>query len=172
MATAPVKTGLLNTWKEIASYLGRGVRTAQRWERHGLPVRRVAPGPRASVIADSRDIDAWLQSAKSRNAIPAAPSVLDFGEGSIGHELELYRELSEEMNSLVLASRFSLNDLMMNVRLLRRNCGKLAQTGAEMKRCARIPSRVPGSSQPAAIFLRHARRRDIAASAEPRASAR
>jgi hypothetical protein len=62
--------GLLNSWKEISAYLGRGVRTAQRWERHGLPIRRVARGPRASVIAHTNEIDAWLKSARSRVYIP------------------------------------------------------------------------------------------------------
>ena len=33
---------LLNSWKEIAAYMGRGVRTLQRWERDlALPVRRL-----------------------------------------------------------------------------------------------------------------------------------
>ena len=33
----------LDSWKEIATYLGRGVRTAQRWEREeGLPVHRLS----------------------------------------------------------------------------------------------------------------------------------
>ena len=32
---------ILNSWKEIANYLGRGVRTVQRWERDlRLPVHR------------------------------------------------------------------------------------------------------------------------------------
>jgi hypothetical protein len=32
----------LDSWKEIASYLGRGVRTVQRWEcEEGLPVHRL-----------------------------------------------------------------------------------------------------------------------------------
>ena len=31
---------LLNGWKQIANYLGRGVRTIQRWESLGLPVRQ------------------------------------------------------------------------------------------------------------------------------------
>ena len=31
----------LNGWKEIAVFLGKGVRTVQRWERdHGLPIHR------------------------------------------------------------------------------------------------------------------------------------
>ena len=33
----------LDSWKVIAAYLGRGVRTVQRWERdEGLPVHRLA----------------------------------------------------------------------------------------------------------------------------------
>lgn len=51
---------ILTSWKEIAAHLRRGVRTAQRWERAGLPVKRVTKGSRAPVVADSEDIDAWL----------------------------------------------------------------------------------------------------------------
>lgn len=60
MAQFATKPGLLNSWKEIACYLGRGVRTAQRWERLGLPVRRVSRGRHSPVIAHAADIDAWL----------------------------------------------------------------------------------------------------------------
>jgi|SRR5579859_70564 len=53
---------ILNSWKEIAEYLGRGVRTAQRWERDlGLPVRRPRGKERSAVVAVSSDIDAWLK---------------------------------------------------------------------------------------------------------------
>ncbi|HZR28977.1 MAG TPA: hypothetical protein VFA71_09360 [Terriglobales bacterium] len=53
---------ILNSWKEIAKYLGRGVRTAQRWERDlALPVRRPRGKERSAVIAVSSDIDAWLK---------------------------------------------------------------------------------------------------------------
>jgi tetratricopeptide (TPR) repeat protein len=49
----------LDSWKEIAGYLRRGLRTVQRWERAaGLPVRRVAPG-RGAVYAFRADLDAW-----------------------------------------------------------------------------------------------------------------
>jgi Tfp pilus assembly protein PilF len=61
-------TGRLDSWKEIASYLRRGVRTAQRWEREaGLPVRRVA-AERGGVYAFRADIDAWWQSRAVMNA--------------------------------------------------------------------------------------------------------
>jgi hypothetical protein len=55
---------LLNSWKEIAQYLSRGVRTVQRWERDlELPVRRPHNRKRSTVIAFSSDIDQWLYRA-------------------------------------------------------------------------------------------------------------
>jgi hypothetical protein len=51
----------LDGWKEIASYLGRGVRTVQRWEREfGLPVRRMGADRGESVFAFTGEIDRWL----------------------------------------------------------------------------------------------------------------
>lgn len=52
---------VLSGWKEISGYLRCGVRTAQRWELSGLPVHRPLPGARSPVVADSQDIDSWLQ---------------------------------------------------------------------------------------------------------------
>ena len=50
----------LDSWKEIASHLGRTVRTVQRWERdEGLPVRRHVHLKLSSVYAYSDEIDAW-----------------------------------------------------------------------------------------------------------------
>ena len=52
---------VLNSWKEIAAYLRRGVRTVQRWERDlNLPVRRPRNRSRSAVIALCSDIDSWL----------------------------------------------------------------------------------------------------------------
>jgi hypothetical protein len=53
----------LDSWKELAVYLGREVRTVQRWERsEGLPVRRHDHAKASSVYAFKCEIDAWLQS--------------------------------------------------------------------------------------------------------------
>jgi hypothetical protein len=54
----------LNSWKEIASFLGRDERTAKRWEatRH-LPVRR-APGGRSTVFAYRHELEAWLRQGR------------------------------------------------------------------------------------------------------------
>jgi Tol biopolymer transport system component len=55
----------LDSWKEIASYLGRGVRTVQRWERdEGLPVHRLAHEKRGSVYAYRPEVDAWWESRR------------------------------------------------------------------------------------------------------------
>jgi len=67
---------LLNSWKEIAAYLDRGVRTVQRWEAHfGLPVRRPSGQHRSSVIAFKDDLDAWLRSCRRIDEARALPSI-------------------------------------------------------------------------------------------------
>ena len=56
------KSDVLNSWKEIARYLGRGVRTVQRYERElGLPVRRPRGRARSAVIAFTAELDEWLR---------------------------------------------------------------------------------------------------------------
>lgn len=52
----------LTSWKEIARYLNKSVRTVQRWEREfGLPVRRPAGRDAATVLALPQELDLWLQ---------------------------------------------------------------------------------------------------------------
>lgn len=55
-------TMILKGWKDIAKYLGCGVRTVQRWEMLGLPVRRPSHRLKSAVVALSEDLDAWLRS--------------------------------------------------------------------------------------------------------------
>src|SRR5438552_18009742 len=57
----------LESWKEIAAYLGRDVTTVRRWERReGLPVHRHVHDKGGSVYAFSSELDAWLHSRKLR----------------------------------------------------------------------------------------------------------
>jgi hypothetical protein len=52
----------LDTWKEIAVYLGREVRTAQRWQKtEGLPVHRHFHVKASTVYAFKHEVDAWLR---------------------------------------------------------------------------------------------------------------
>lgn len=62
---------VLTSWKEIAVYLGKGVRTVQRWETElGLPVRRPNPGDRRIVIAIPLEIDSWVSKKTARKMTP------------------------------------------------------------------------------------------------------
>jgi len=50
----------LESWKEVAAYLGRDVTTVRRWEkREGLPIRRLQHSRQGSVYAYSAELDAW-----------------------------------------------------------------------------------------------------------------
>src|SRR6201984_1136609 len=50
----------LESWKEIAAYLGRDVTTVRRWERReGLPVYRILHSKLGSVYAYTTELDAW-----------------------------------------------------------------------------------------------------------------
>jgi Tol biopolymer transport system component len=76
--TKPVDdTERLDSWKEIASYLKRGVRTVQRWEASGLPVHRLELEKRGAVHAYKSEIDLWWQqrSATLTLAGPDPPGV-------------------------------------------------------------------------------------------------
>jgi len=53
---------ILNSWKEIAAYVGRGVRTVQRWESDlGLPVHRPRGRHRSAVVAFAEELSAWMK---------------------------------------------------------------------------------------------------------------
>src|SRR5215467_7706634 len=52
---------VLSGWKQVATYLGLGVRTVQRWEDKGLPINRPFPGRRSHVVAFSEQLDKWVE---------------------------------------------------------------------------------------------------------------
>jgi hypothetical protein len=64
----------LTSWKEIASYLDKGVRTVQRWERElGLPVRRPSTCDKHVVVGLPEELDQWTRNkaelAKAHEAV-------------------------------------------------------------------------------------------------------
>src|SRR6195256_2453079 len=70
ITAAPGPEDRLDSWKEIAAYLKRGVRTVQRWERSsGLPVHRLELDRQGSVFAYKPELDAWWESR--RQTVPA-----------------------------------------------------------------------------------------------------
>ena len=66
----------LESWKEIAAYLRRGVRTAVRWEKEeGLPVHRHVHHKLGSIYALKSELDAWRASRANGDAAPAKQAV-------------------------------------------------------------------------------------------------
>lgn len=76
---------LLNGWKEIGSYLGRTVRTAQRWEaQFEMPVHRPATRKRTPVVAFPRELDNWLARSRSRlDAFEKSDNTLEAADLSV-----------------------------------------------------------------------------------------
>jgi len=83
----PTVARRLESWKEIAVYFDRRVRTVQRWEKEeGLPVHRHAHRRRGTVYAWSHELDAWWESRGVSPAgdppdqtLPRMPSPADVG---------------------------------------------------------------------------------------------
>ncbi len=63
---------VLESWKEISAFLGRDVRTCQRWERElDLPIHRLDGSPKARVYAYRDELDRWLdQKLHEREGTP------------------------------------------------------------------------------------------------------
>ena len=84
---------ILSGWKEIARYLGRGVRTVQRWEQLGLPISRPNRHLRSAVCAASNEVDEWLH--RCRSSLNPATDSADNQNCAHVHEIsDLKREVA------------------------------------------------------------------------------
>lgn len=74
------RAAVLTSWKDIARYMGKGVRTVQRWEQDfGLPVRRPLRSNKKAVLARPHDLDAWVaMGCGSRQSVPLG---IELGDG-------------------------------------------------------------------------------------------
>jgi TolB-like protein len=100
----------LDSWKEIATYLRRDVRTVQRWEKkEGLPVHRHQHDKLGSVYAYKVELDSWFKTRQLQGSkTPAAAlepdnekvrlAVLPFGNLNADPEQDYFSDgLTEEM---------------------------------------------------------------------------
>ena len=68
----PEDAGRLDSWKEIAAYLDREVRTVQGWEKNeALPIHRHQHSKQGSVYAFKAELDAWRD---ARKVLPETPA--------------------------------------------------------------------------------------------------
>jgi phage terminase Nu1 subunit (DNA packaging protein) len=92
---------ILNSWKEISNYIGRGVRTVQRWEElYGLPVHRAAGRDRSAVYALSDEIDAWLRMGKMHDTPKEHREVRPEAAARYTHLMEQSHTLIERLRVL------------------------------------------------------------------------
>jgi hypothetical protein len=95
---------VLSSWKDIAKYTGKGVRTVQRWERDlGLPVRRPTGGTarKSMVMLYRAEMDAWMETRFSLRARPVqevfpALDSCDKARGSLHQGIRSAREFARE----------------------------------------------------------------------------
>jgi len=64
---------LLQSWKEIAAFLGRSERTCRRWEMEfQLPVHRMDGSVRGSVFAYKTELDRWMDEVLHKEEEPSS----------------------------------------------------------------------------------------------------
>jgi hypothetical protein len=102
---------VLHGWKDIANYLGRGVRSVQRYEGDlKLPIRRPAGKGRTAVFAFSDELDDWLQRSevKSRPYIRTILLVIDPPDRQhISH-----RKLALELEKFNVLTAFTAGEVL------------------------------------------------------------
>jgi hypothetical protein len=122
MSITPQQPELLTSWKEIASYLGKGVRTVQRWEQQfGLPIRRPNERVKGIVHATRQELDLWLEMQWSQRPIEfVRPNTLD-GVQAVRTSMEQLIALRHENRALMAGVRSSLRTFREECQTLARN---------------------------------------------------
>lgn len=126
-AMAHQQSRFFSGWKEIATYMGKGVRTVQRYERDlGLPVRRPAGGTTGSVVATKAELDGWITASPIREAfkltrhqptsVPITASIKT-GLAEMSRLREQMVELRSEVRSSVQLLRDGLYGLQSDLRV-------------------------------------------------------
>ena len=118
---------LLTSWKEIANYLGKGVRTVQRWElQFGLPVRRPNERVKGIVHATRQELDRWLEvqwSPQRQNdeRVMDARISADEKVAAVRASIERSLRLRQVNRLLVEDIRVSLSTMFLECQNLARN---------------------------------------------------
>ncbi len=132
--TKATQADVVSGWKDIATYLGKAVRTVQRYEMEaGLPIRRPSRRNLGSVLATKQELDAWVKASPLRHTFELSRTR---SEGSREAFVDLKknvaetRRLREEMHGL-------RDELSRSVEILQAHIGILqadAQQRTQQKR--------------------------------------
>jgi hypothetical protein len=131
-ATIPRESTVLSSWKDIARYMGKGVRTVQRWERYlGLPVRRpTGAAHKSAVLLDRSDVDAWMATRFSLRASQKDETTqLDLPSGSARSDL---REGIRTARELRHANHALAEQISQSIRMLTERCDLLTTQSVQV----------------------------------------
>jgi TolB-like protein/Tfp pilus assembly protein PilF len=132
----------LDSWKEIASYLRRDVRTVQRWEKkEGLPVHRHLHDKLGSVYAYHNELTEWFTTRQQSGATATQEghaekiklAILPFGNLS-GDREDIYFSdgLTEEMITQI--TRLQASDLAVIARTTAEHFDSSSKSLDQMKK--------------------------------------
>jgi hypothetical protein len=138
---------VLSSWKDIARYLGKGVRTVQRWERHlGLPVRRpIGASQKSAVLLYRGDVDAWLATRFSARALEKNGPQRNQSSRSARSTL---REGIRTARELRTANQALTEQISASIRLLTQRCDLLATQGLQQPALADLGSLAESAAPP------------------------
>jgi hypothetical protein len=126
MTERPRKTDsqqFLSGWKEIANYLGKGVRTVQRYEMQlQLPVRRPAGKAWGSVVATKAELDAWIKASPIREVFRLSIKSTQNEHAGPGDDIKRGLATMMQLRDQMLALR---NEVRQSVRTLRNSVYEL-----------------------------------------------
>ncbi len=133
---------VLSSWKDIARYLGKGVRTVQRWERHlGLPVRRpIGASQKSAVLLYRGDVDAWLATRFSARGLEKSEAQADKSSRAARSTL---REGIRTARELRTANHKLTEQITDSIRLLTERCDRLSTQRLQDSWNAVAPAAVP-----------------------------
>lgn len=118
---------ILSGWKEIARYLGRGVRTVQRYEHElGLPTRRISGHRSGSVMATKSDLDSWVNSRPIVQSSDTQQTAQIHLGSALRNSLRERSRLHSEMMTL-------RKELKENIREIRQEILRLRQELQQMR---------------------------------------
>lgn len=156
---------VFTSWKEIASYLGKGVRTVQRWEaQFGLPVQRPNAHTKGIVRATREELDRWIATRWSQRSgkleLPDGPVELGpaIAIRPMMAELEVPTKAGiEAMEELRMRNRTLVVGLRQLLEQLAHNCHDLAlnvQLGRELALLHSSPV-ISAQSSPPSLYPAH-----------------
>jgi TolB-like protein len=154
-------TDKLESWKEIAAYLRRGVRTVRRWEKEeGLPVHRHVHNSLGTVFARRPEIDAWLESRQSTGRATARGTAVRPGSGRVMLAVLPFTDLSRDQDASYFADGLTDEMIARLGQLRPERLGVIARTTMMQYRGANKTVREIGQELGVAYVLEGAVRRE------------